>query len=153
MPLVLPQNTAEKRLSPDPCYVFIHIYTTPLELFFFFFPLQNESAFPQRSDAPLSSSSLCSFAGSAPVCSCLSCTGQPRSGSSTPNVPHQGWIERKDHFPWPAGIAACCKPGHFWTLLWRPFAGLWSTWCLTGVTGFSLQSCFPASWSPVCAAG
>lgn len=38
MPLVLPQNTAEKRLSPDPCYVFIHIYTTPLEPFFFFPP-------------------------------------------------------------------------------------------------------------------
>ena len=34
-----------------------------------------------------------------------SCTGEPTTGPSAPDVSHQCWAERKDHPLWPAGNA------------------------------------------------
>jgi len=48
---------------------------------------------------------LWSFAGLTPVCPCLSYTGEPSLGPSTPSVSHQGFAEWKDHLSWPSSNA------------------------------------------------
>ena len=51
-------------------------------------------------DAPVPYTSLWALA---PVCRCISCAGEPRTGHSTPDVSHQWQTEEKDHLHWPAG--------------------------------------------------
>jgi len=48
------------------------------------------------------SSSLWSCTGHTPVSACLCCTGEPCTGPSTPDIPHQCCAEAKDDLPRPA---------------------------------------------------
>ena len=61
--------------------------------------------------APVPSSSLWPFAGLAPVCPCLSCTGEPSTGPNTSGV-----LSRGEGWPpltcWQ--YSAWCSPGSFW---------------------------------------
>ena len=67
---------------------------------------------------------LCSPAGPSPAVPCLSWTGEPRTGHSTPDVASPGQSRGEDHLPWPAGHAPPNAPqdptgllGHQGTLL------------------------------------
>ena len=67
--------------------VFIHVWDPPS----WAFPspgwtVPAFSAFPHRRDVPVPPSSSWPFIGPSPVCRRLSCTGEPRTGHSTPGV-------------------------------------------------------------------
>lgn len=93
-------------------------------------------------DIPVPWSSFWPFAGLAPVCSCLSHTGESRIGYHTPDGSHQCW-----------GVAlpllTCWWYSYQWLpLLWGHIIGSWSTWHPPGCPNPFVQSCFPACWSP-----
>lgn len=79
----------------------------------------------------------------APVCPCLSCTGGPRMGHSTPDVPYQYWAEGKDHLPQSAGNAFPNRDCWL-SSLHGHIAGSCSAHCLSGLPGPFLTSSFTA---------
>lgn len=78
----------------------------------------------------------------------MSDTGKPRSGLSSPDVPHQGWVERKYQLPRPAGNALNNAAHNNVGCL--GFKDTCSPWCPPGPMGPSLQSSFPASQPTAC---
>lgn len=56
--------------------------------------------FPHRRGALVPSYSLWAFVGFFSIF--MSCTEETRTGHSTPEFPHQCWVEGKDHAPWSA---------------------------------------------------
>lgn len=89
--LVLSLNTSEKSLVPFSLHPpFRYLYTliwSPWEsLETFFSRLSSLSSNSLSSDAPAPSLLFCPFTGLSLVAPCLSCTGGPRTGCSTPDV-------------------------------------------------------------------
>jgi len=61
------------------------------------------SASPHMTDALIPELSLWPFAGLAPICSCLSCAGEPRAGPSVPDESQQCSVEGENQ------VLACCS--------------------------------------------
>lgn len=98
------QGKMEKSLAPHFRYLYILVkfswdvsspgWTSP-----------NLSASARATDVPTHLSSSQSWTGLVPVSLFLSCTEDPRSGPSSPDVFNQDWVADKDHSPLPAGEA------------------------------------------------
>ena len=86
-----------------------------------------------------------------PVAPCPSCTGEPRTGHSTPGVASPG-LSRGGGSPpltcWQHSSE--CTPGYRWPS-WPQghIAESWSASCLPGLPCPSLQSCSPARQPPI----
>lgn len=114
----------------------------------FFFRLNNPSCLSLSLDVICTSP----FTGLNPVCPCFSCTEKARPRSDIAVVPHQCWIQRKDHQSWPAGNALPYTAQHAVHFLCHED---WIWGCLMlnlsiGPLGPSLQSCFAAFQPPAC---
>ena len=108
--------------------------------------VQTVSAFPSMTDVPIPKSSLWPFSGLAPVCPCLSCSVESRTGLRSPDVSHQCWTEGKGLRPsaWWQHSSECSPGNHWHTFMQGPIAGSFSTWT---PRYFFLQIYFPDSHS------
>lgn len=89
-PLVLSWDTTERSLALSSFLSFylMHAGKIPLNLLTWGLTVLALSAFPCMIDTPKPKSSLWSLTGLTAVCPCLSRTGKPRTGASTPEVSH-----------------------------------------------------------------
>lgn len=72
--------------------------------------------------------------------------GEPRIGSSTPDMSHQSWAEWKDHLMWPVGNAF---PNAAQAFAARMHCWLMFSWFDASTPGPALQSCFLVGLPPV----
>ena len=103
-------------------------------------------------DACVTSESLWPFAGLAAVRPCLSCTGQPSTGHSTPDGASPV-LTRGEGSP----LSTCWQTSPEWSpggcrpaLPHSHTAGSWAACCPAGPPGPSLETCFPATQPPAC---
>jgi len=99
---------------------------------------------PVRTANPASQSAQSTFTGLTPVCWCLSCTGKPKPGHSSPNAVSQV-LNRgaKNH---PTCWLSPLSPRWGWSPLQQIHTAGSCSACHP--TGLFVQSCFPASQSP-----
>lgn len=100
LPLALSLSTTEKSLGASLYQIFIHADKTPWTCSSPGWKIQTLSASSHTSDAAAPSPRLWPCTGLIPTCPCLSGTEKPQH--SIPGIFPQGWVERKDHLPWPA---------------------------------------------------
>lgn len=95
LPLVLALETTEKRLAPSLHSPFSYLHMLVRSLLSFVFSRLISLSFPSLTPQERCSSLPDTFAGLSPVCPYFCFTGEPRTGHSTSDVPHQcrvrGW--------------------------------------------------------------